>query len=154
MTRRIRVSEKRKVVLLLLLCLLPVGVAAFIEQRRATLAKYTGAVPLGGSGFVRLHANGLGAGSELSWSIHLTGLRPPLQMDSDGPRGWKVEFIEELPHQDGARSVGVKVTAPHHAREAVGARPFATLLHTRDGAPFLFAGSIRVLPATNPKGTR
>ncbi len=89
--------EKKQVVLLLLLCLLPLSAAAFIERRNAPLARYTGKVPLCGSGFVRLHTESLGSGPDRFWSIEVTGMRPPLQMHAQAPDGWRVEFVEELP---------------------------------------------------------
>ncbi len=142
--------EKKQVVLLLLLCLLPLSVAAFIERRNAPLARYTDKVPLGGSGFVRLHTESLGSGPDRFWSIEVTGMRPPLQMHAQAPDGWRVEFVEELPPHKGAPSLGVKVTAPHHARQAVGADGFVSWRHDRDGAPLLYTGSFRVVPGSCP----
>ncbi len=148
-TRPIR-NERQKIVLLLLLCLLPPGVAAFIERRNAPLARYTGVVPPGGSGFVRLHAGSQGSGPDRFWNIEVTGVRPPLHMHAQAPDGWRVEFVEELPPHNGAPSLGVKVTAPHHARQTVGADAFVSLRHDRDGAPLLYTSSFRVIPCSCP----
>ncbi len=141
--------EKKRGVLLLLLCLFPVGVATFIERRNAPLGKYSDAVPLGGSGFVRLREQGRAAGSESQWNIFVTGLRPPIQAHSDAPQGWKVEFVEELPAWNGARSIGVRVSVPRHTPRIVGADALAGLLHSQQGTQLLFyTGSFEVAPNT------
>lgn len=147
---QIKGAEKRWCVLLLLLCLLLLGVAVFIERRSAPLARYSGVVPLGGSGFVRLRADCLGSGPDSSWSIGVTRVQPPLQMHSDAPRSWKVEFVEELPQQNGLPSVGVKVSVPHHARHLAGADGFVSWRHDCNGAPLLYTGSFRVIPCSCP----
>lgn len=141
--------EKQQGVLLCLLCLLPLGVATFIERQNAPLARYTDAVPLGGSGFVRLREQGHAAGSESSWNIHVTGLRPPIQAHSEAPQGWKVEFVEELPTWNGSRSIGVRVSVPRHTPGIVGADALAGLLHTQEGAQLLYyVGAFEVAPDT------
>ncbi len=146
---RLSSREKQQGVLLLLLCLLPVGVATFIERRNAPLGKYRSAVPLGGSGFVRLHEEGRAAGSESQWNIHVTGLKPPIQAHSDAPQGWRVEFVEELPTWNGARSIGVRVWVPQGAPRIVGADALAGLLHTQQGAQLLlYIGEFEVAPHT------
>lgn len=78
--------EKRALAALLLLCLLPVGIAWLSERRRATrsrpklihvsqktLAKYKNSVPLGGIGYVRLGDQGWGGGPEGSWEVCAPG---------------------------------------------------------------------------------
>jgi len=159
-------AEKRAAVLLLLLCLLPVGVARFIERRQEnrpapirvsaqTLAKYTGVVPLGGSGYVRIGDQGFEGGPpqaerlrEGEWDIFVDDAHQDIEAHPDTPQGWKVEFVEELPDWEtsGAGTIGVRVTIPRRARQAVADGARAGLFHTRDGVQHYFAESFGVAP--------
>ncbi len=159
-------AEKWAAVLLLLLCLLPVVVAGFIERRGAnralersaqaapirvsaqTLAKYTGVVPLGGFGYVRIGDQGFEGGPEGEWNIYASGPPRPIEAHPDTPQGWRVEFVEELPDWEtsGAKTIGVRVTIPKGARQARANGATAGLFHTRDGVQHYFSDSFQVAP--------
>lgn len=154
-------AEKRAAVLLLLLCLLPLVVAGFIERREAnqpapirvsaqTLAKYTGVVPLGGTGYVRIGDQGFGGGPEGEWSIYVDDALRDIEAHPDTPQGWKVEFVEELPDwkTSGVKTIGVRVTIPRGARQAIANGATAGLFHTRDGVQQHFSESFQVAPLT------
>lgn len=162
-------SEKKRMVLLFLLCLLPVVGAVFSERRQAaqllqrsvqaapiqvsarTLAKYTGVVPLGGAGYVRLGDQGWGGGAEGEWNIYVSGHQPrPIEAHADTPRGWKVEFVEELPawETSGVKTIGVRVTVPKGARQAIANGVTAGLFHSRDGVQLYFSDSFQVATLT------
>ena len=166
----LRRAEKKGAVLLLLLCLLPVGVGAFSERRNVlkpaprpirvsarTLAKYTGVTPLGGSGYVRLGAQWEEAQEqelqEGEWSIFVSGHQPcPIEAHPDTPQGWKVEFVEELPDfNTQTKTIGVRVTVPKGARQALVNDATAGLFHTRDGVQIYFSEPFQVAPKTNAK---
>ncbi len=158
-------NEQKRMVLLLLLCLVPLGVATLIERRHTirlpqpsaqarpirvsalTLARYTGVVPFGGVGYVRLGDQGWSGGLEGEWNIYVSGHQPhPIEAHPDTPQGWKVEFVEELPawETSGVKTIGVRVTVPKGARQAVLNGVTAGLFHTRDGVQLYFSDSFQV----------
>jgi hypothetical protein len=149
-------------VALSLLCLLPPGVAKIIERQAArpvpapikvsakTLAKYTGAVPLGRIAYVRLgeqweqeeHKEDEGV-----WSIYVSGPPRPIEAHPDTPQGWKVEFVEELPawESSGAKTIGVRVTVPRGARQAlITGGATAGMFHTRNGVQLYYSESFSI----------
>lgn len=155
-------AEKRAGAGLLLLCLLPVDVAWFIEQRSVpqpkpapirvsakTLAKYKNTVPLGGTGYVRLGDQGWSGGPKGEWDIYVSGPPHPIEAHRDIPLGWKVEFVEELPawKSSGAKTIGVRVTVPKSARQAIETGEVtAGIFHTRDGKQLFYSDSFGVVP--------
>lgn len=156
-------AEKRWSATLLLLCLLPVGVAWLSERRRAaqprpkpiwvsqkTLAKYKETVPLGGSGYVRLGALGEVEQEEEegAWDIYVSGPPHPIEAHTFNAQGWKVEFVEELPvwKSSGAKTLGVRVTVPKSARQAIETGGVtAGIFHTRDGKQLFYSDSFGVV---------
>lgn len=164
-------AEKRAGIGLLLLCLVPVGVAYLLERQKAarsrsapinvspkTLAKYKETVPSQGNGYIRLGDQGWGGGPEGSWDIYVTGHQPrPIEAHRDIPLGWKVEFVEELPaySPSGVNTIGVRVTVPKGARQAVLNGATAGMFHTRNGVQVYYSESFEVKkPSTHPSQAR